>query len=125
MTAEVKEIVSRLMHGPKDHLFRHRKRDGERSELTTIDQAWYRSLERAGLKGKGITVHSLRHTFATRLLDSGVDPRVRSLLMGHVPRDMTAEYTHPSLDTLRSGISALERNCAFSAPDTQEKTGRD
>ena len=45
--------------------------------------------------------------------------------MGHVPRDMTAEYTHPSLETLRGAIIALARNCAFTAPDTHEKTGRE
>lgn len=55
----------------------------------------------------GVTLHTLRHTFATRLEDAGVDPFTARDLRGHATIQMTNYYTHATPDTMRRGVEAL------------------
>ena len=56
---------------------------------------------------RDVTMHTLRHTFATRLKDAGVDPFTARDLLGHATLRMTNYYTHATAETMRCGVQAL------------------
>ena len=79
----------KLLGLPSDSTLFHSKRDG----LIKNPRKWFATaLEQA--KIKGVTWHTLRHTFASRLVMAGVDLKTVQELMGHKTIAMTARYAH-------------------------------
>ena len=62
-------------------------------EVVNLRQAFHRALEESGVK-KPATVHSLRHSYATHLLEAGVQLRLIQEILGHRNPSTTAIYTH-------------------------------
>jgi site-specific recombinase XerD len=72
----------------------------------------------AGLD-KRVTAHTLRHSFATHLLENGEDIRVIQVLLGHKRIDTTARYTRVSPAQIAATASPLDR-----LPEPARKPGR-
>lgn len=95
---------------PRPYLF---PGQGKRSHLPVSDKVvWYacrQAAQRAGIK-KPIHPHTLRHSFATHLLEAGADLRTIQVLLGHAHLRDTVLYLHLSkkhLETTRNPLDAL------------------
>ena len=77
--------------------------------LTTrqLNRAFHGAREAAGID-KHVSLHTLRHCFATLLLEQKVDIRVIQVLLGHKKLDTTARYSQVAATTLRAVKSPLE-----------------
>ncbi len=79
---------------------------GERISQKTVQWMVYKYLDRAGLGGRGLSVHKLRHTAATLMYQSGkVDVRVLKDILGHEQLNTTQIYTHVSDESMRRAVS--------------------
>jgi integrase/recombinase XerD len=73
-----------------------------------LDRAVHAAAREAGI-AKRVSPHTLRHSFATHLLEQNVDIRVIQVLLGHAKLETTALYTRVAVNTIRDVTSPLER----------------
>ena len=66
--------------------------------------------QRAGRDHKPVSPHTLRHSFATHLLESGVDIRRIQLMMGHGSLRSTVQYLHVASTSLREVPNPLDQS---------------
>ena len=72
-----------------------------------LNRAVHEAAEAAHID-KRVSMHSLRHAFATHLLEQGENIRTIQVLLGHKKLETTALYTHVATETLRKVLSPLE-----------------
>ncbi|CAM2942913.1 tyrosine-type recombinase/integrase [Paenibacillus sediminis] len=96
-----------LTEHPYDYLFPGAERNHHLSERT-VQKVFERALVLSGVQKK-VSIHALRHSFATHLLEGGTDLRYIQELLGHKSSRTTEIYTHVSTKNISQIQSPLDR----------------
>lgn len=94
-------------YNPKEWLFESQMGDGHIT-TRTLQMVFQKRIDALGIS-KHITFHSLRHSFATHLLENGVDLRYIQELLGHASSKTTEIYTHVSTYSLQKIVNPLDQ----------------
>jgi len=98
----------RKIHGKSNYVFDGQYK-GESISSRTVQQIMKNAVRKSGLEKKA-TVHTLRHSFATHLLENGTDIRYIQKFLGHASITTTSIYTHLTknvIDKIQSPLDAL------------------
>ncbi|MEI6556643.1 MAG: site-specific tyrosine recombinase/integron integrase, partial [Paludibacter sp.] len=104
------EVLRRYVSEYKPKVWLFEGQDGEEYSRRTITEILRKSVEKTGIK-KHVTVHTLRHSFATHLLEAGTDIRYIQSLLGHENTKTTEIYTHITtrgFDQIKSPLDNLD-----------------
>lgn len=99
--------VRKSIIGEDDYLFLNKM--NKQLSRQSIEQIINKIMRNSGVKHK-ISPHTLRHTFATHLLDNGADLRSVQELLGHADLNSTEIYTHVSNERLRNAYLKYHPN---------------
>jgi site-specific recombinase XerD len=102
----LRKYIQMLSKRPKEYLFES-EQTGTAYSTRTVQDIFHQAKQRAGIM-KEVGVHSLRHSFATHLLDKGVDIRYIKDLLGHFNIKTTERYLHVSKKQLVNIISPFD-----------------
>ncbi len=86
------------IYKPKTYLFK--SPNGKKHSATSVDRLIKKATLKAGIQ-KNITPHTLRHSFATRLLENDTNLRHIQALLGHRSSKTTEIYTHVATNDLQ------------------------
>ena len=103
---ELRSYWKKYRPDPRYWLFPNGKTKGHLTK-TSPRLAFDIAKRQAGIKKK-VTFHGLRHSFATHMLEAGVDIRTIQVLMGHASIGSTATYLHVAQKNLSSAKSPLD-----------------
>ena len=96
-----------LLYKPVLFLFNGAGR-GKKYATRTIQHVLQHQLAKIGLENKNYTVHTIRHSFATHLVDNGADLQIIQELLGHHHLSQTTQYLHLSTKRLNQIINPYD-----------------
>jgi integrase/recombinase XerD len=103
-------------------LFPSRKNAGKPITTRQLSRLFHAAAGAAGIR-KHVTLHALRHSFATHLLEGGTDIRIIQALLGHTKLETTARYAHVATGIISAIESPLDR-LARSKHNKSRKAGK-
>lgn len=109
LSAQLLVILRTYWRLARPRLYLFPGRDEDRPINPTTLHAACRSAAKAAGLAKRVTLHTLRHSFATHLLENGADIRIIQALLGHANLSSTARYTQVASHTIRATQSPLDR----------------
>jgi site-specific recombinase XerD len=96
-----------LQYRPEKYLFNGAGK-GRKYAPRTIQHILQLAIVKAGLQNKNYSVHTIRHSFATHLLDNGTDLQAIQQLMGHQHINQTLQYLHLSTNRLKKIVNPYD-----------------
>ena len=96
-----------VLYRPEVYLFNGYRKGGKYSERT-IQRIVELSFAKAGLENKHYSVHTIRHSFATHLLDNGADLPTIKALLGHANITQTMQYLHLSAEHIKDVVNPFD-----------------
>ena len=102
---------------PEERFLFPGRKVGEPMSTRQLNRLFHKAAEAAGIK-KGVTLHGLRHSFATHLLERGTHIRTLQALLGHSKLETTARYAHVATGMIAAVESPID---LLSEPDKKAK----
>lgn len=101
---------------PRHEFLFSAKRDPRQHLSEGCVQKYVSGVSRRAHLGKSVSTHTLRHCFATHLMEQGTSTRVIQVLLGHTNSKTTETYTHVSPQTLTRACSPLDEIISLFSP---------
>ena len=96
-----------IIYKPKEYLFNGSK-TGKAISLRNVQHLVHRNLALLGLTNKQYSVHTIRHSFATHLIDNGTDLHTIKELLGHTSLKTTSRYLHFSTVRMNNVVNPYD-----------------
>lgn len=96
-----------LIYKPKEYLF-NGDRPGKRYGMRSIQHLVQKALIKIGLDSKNYSVHTIRHSFATHLVDNGTDLHTVKELLGHSSLQTTMQYMHLTSKRIKNIVNPYD-----------------
>jgi site-specific recombinase XerD len=110
LAGKIKKLLSEYAQAYKPGMFLFEGQDKEKYSARSAQQVLKRAVQAAGIKAP-VTLHTLRHSYATHLLEAGVGLRYIQEILGHSSPKTTMLYTHVSgkrLGEVRSPVEDMD-----------------
>lgn len=95
LSPSIKDMIEEYKKEYKPNIYLFNGQKGAKLSIRTVQYIFQRALKSSGINKKA-TVHTLRHSYATHLLEAGTDIRVIQKILGHASTKTTEIYTHVS-----------------------------